>query len=360
MQTKFKETLEKQEQKWENMEKTFKQIQEKARKTDDDCESIIVGVIDSLQKHYCSVKEMIGAQEKAAAAQLNASLQNLQEKMEEMKKRDAELDQLAQNENNADFLQKWSSLRLLCEKDVLHLFQEVPEDPLLPFELTKTAVEELGRQLEEFCDKEFATIFQISLSGAEPETRADFLQYACELSLDSQTAHKSLIISEGDKKVMQSSQEWKSPAHPYPQRFVKRQQVLCKEGLQADRCYYEVEVDGDVVEIALAYKGIDRKSQNKPSAFGANTNSWSLDRSKTYSVSHKADSVLLTTPPRHPRIGVYLKFKEGTLSFYEVSDSDGMTFLYKVDAEFTEPLYAGFWLGDKCSIRICDLTQNRP
>lgn len=57
--------------------------------------------------------------------------------------------------------QEWPSLRRLCETDHLH---EALEDPLLPFELTKRAVEQIGRQVEEFCDKEFTSISQTSLS----------------------------------------------------------------------------------------------------------------------------------------------------------------------------------------------------
>lgn len=177
---------------------------------------------------------------------------------------------------------------------------------------------------------------------------------ACCLSLDPTTAHEDLAISVGDKEVKLNSLKCKSSAIRYPERFIYRRQVLCREGLQSERCYYEVEVGGDKAEIALAYKRIDRKTRTRLSAFGGNADSWSLDRSKRYSVSHKAISIPLTSAPSHHRIGVYLEFKKGALSFYEVSET--MKFLYKGEAEFTEPLYPGFWLGEKCCIRICDLT----
>ncbi|XP_042352076.1 tripartite motif-containing protein 16-like isoform X1 [Plectropomus leopardus] len=395
IQTKSKQFLQKQEKTWKKMRKTLEQIQEEAKETQDYCESILVSVIDSLQRHYMSVRELIRGQGEATAAQLENSLQTLQEKMEETRKRDAELDHLAQSDSDVHFLQEWPSLRRLCEKDHLQHFCEVSEDPLLPFEFTKKAVEQLGRRLEEFCDKQFASICETAdeeeqesgeeteeddvqqeyeastsqshgFSGAdntvteqdvEPKTRAEFLRYACSLSLDPTTAHVDLAISAGETEVRLSPLRCKSPVVRHPQRFIHRQQVLCREGLQADRCYYEVEVEGDKAEIALAYKGIDRKSRTSVSAFGGNANSWSLDRSTKYSVSHKGDSVQLTAQPSHHRLGVYLKFREGTLSFYEVSDR--MTFLYKVEAEFTEPLYPGFWLGEKCRIRICDLRQDR-
>ncbi|XP_031143638.1 tripartite motif-containing protein 16-like isoform X1 [Sander lucioperca] len=393
MQTKSKQILQKQEKKWENMGKI--QIQEEARETQDYCESVLAGVIDSLQRHYMSLRELIRGHEEEAAAQVEISLQTLQVKMQEMRKRYAELNRLTQTDSDVHFLQKWPSLRRLCEKEHLQLVHEVSEDPLLPFKFIERAVEQLGKQLEKFCDKEFASISQTAdigeqqesegeteeddmqqrweastsqshgLSGVntlteqnvEPKTRAEFLEYACGLSLDPTTAHEDLVICEGNKVVSLSPLQYKSQAIRHPERFNHRRQVLCREGLQAERCYYEIEVEGDKAEIALAYKGMDRKSRTALSAFGGNAKSWSLDRSTNYSVSHRADSIQLTTYPSQRRLGVYLKFKEGTLSFYEVSDS--MTFLYKIEAKFTEPLYPGFWLGEKCRIRICDLKQDR-
>lgn len=64
----------------------------------------MASLIDSLQRHYLSVKELIGAQERAAAAQVQTSLQTMQEKMEEMRKRSAQLDCLAQTDNDVHFL----------------------------------------------------------------------------------------------------------------------------------------------------------------------------------------------------------------------------------------------------------------
>nr|XP_020463379.1 tripartite motif-containing protein 16-like protein isoform X2 [Monopterus albus] len=352
IQTESRQLLEKQEKKWKSI---LEQIEEEAEKTDNYCESIIVGGIESLQDRYLSVKRLIGEQKQVAAAQVTISLQTLEAKMERVKKRDTELDRLAQTESDIHFLQEWPSLQRLFEEDG---GEEVLEAPPLPFEFTKRAVEKFGKQLEEFCDKEFPSISQIG-QNEEPKTRAEFLQYACELTLDPATANEDLVISEGDKEVKLSPQTFKSPSNHCPERFIRRRQVLCREGLQVERCYYEIEVEGDKAEIALTYKRIDRRSSTRLSAFGANANSWSLDRSTKYSVSHSGKSVELTEDPCHDRIGVYLKFKEGTVSFYEVSDSDSMIFLYKTEAKFTEPLYPGFWLGEKGCIRICDLTQGR-
>ncbi|XP_032405662.1 tripartite motif-containing protein 16-like protein [Xiphophorus hellerii] len=389
LQTKLRETLQEQQKQQQNMKKKFNQIEKEAKKTKDDCETVIVEVIDCIQRHCLSVRKLVEDQAKAAAAQINVALEDLEMKIEEKKKMHDELNLLAQSDNSVVFLQEWPSMQSHCEKVLLLSCNESSEDQRSQFEVTKRAIEQIGRKLEDFCHQQFASISQICKDdqeepvrernmedqqqqwessdawtgegckeNVEPTTREDFLQYACDLSLDPKTAHKDLIISAEDKRVIRlSGDRYQTPASLHPGRFIHRYQLLCREGLQAERCYYEVELEGDKAEIALAYKGIDRKSSMKKSAFGANENSWSLDVSQSYSVSHRSNSVELTQERRGKKIGVYLKFKEGTLSFYEVSDS--MKFLYKVETQFTEPLYPGFWLDNKCSIRICDLKQHK-
>lgn len=334
------------------------------------------------------MKKLVETQAEAAKDRINVTLQNLEKKTEEMKKTYDELDLLAQSDSDVLFLLEWPTMQSHCEEDLLLSFSQGSEEPLSSTEDTKRAVEQIGRDLQNFCDQRFASIsptcnddpkesvrnrevddLQQKSSGCdfsggsmsnsvEPTTRDEFLQYACDLSLDPATAHKDLAISAGDKEVRLCADRCQSPAFRYPEMFVYRHQVLCREGLQAERCYYEVEVKGDKAEIALAYRGMDRRSNTSKSGFGANANSWSLDLSKFYSVSHRSESIRLTQLPSGEKIGVYLKFKEGTLSFYEVSDS--MRFLYKIEAKFTEPLYPGFWLGEKCCIRICDLKGQKP
>lgn len=194
-------------------------------------------------------------------------------------------------------------------------------------------------------------IMNIILRSSDPSD-------ACELTLDPNTAHKDLSISMEDRMVRWDPKKQKVPVQPHPERFTNRHQVMCREGLEAERCYWEVEMVGNKAEIALAYLGINRKSRSKTSAFGGSDQSWSLDCSKGYSVSHNSKSILLSATPSQHKIGVYLKFKEGTIAFYEVSDR--MKFLYRTQkCTFTEPLYPGFWLGEESCITLCNLKHER-
>uniref|UniRef100_A0A8C4T9H1 Uncharacterized protein n=1 Tax=Erpetoichthys calabaricus TaxID=27687 RepID=A0A8C4T9H1_ERPCA len=100
----------------------------------------------------------------------------------------------------------------------------------------------------------------------------------------------------------------------------------------------------------VAYKGMSRKGDGVY-RFGFNDKSWSLLWSDSqYSVYHNSQQTVLSAP-YSPRIGVYLDWPAGSLSFYSVSHT--MTLLHRFNTSFTEPLYPGFGLGWNTSVKIC-------
>ncbi|XP_058872612.1 neoverrucotoxin subunit alpha-like isoform X1 [Acipenser ruthenus] len=191
-----------------------------------------------------------------------------------------------------------------------------------------------------------------SLQAPEPRNRAEFLKYSWQLTLDPNTAHRNLCLSEGNRKVT-----WRRETQRYPdhsERFDSRSQVLCREGLSGTRCYWEIEWSGEWASIGVTYKGISRKGWDCSCGLGSNDKSWSVYCSDSnYTARHNNNETTITAP-HSPRIGVYLDFNAGTLSFYGVSDT--MTLLHRFQTTFTEPLYPGFRLwGSDSSVTICHL-----
>uniref|UniRef100_A0A8C4XDD6 B30.2/SPRY domain-containing protein n=1 Tax=Erpetoichthys calabaricus TaxID=27687 RepID=A0A8C4XDD6_ERPCA len=167
----------------------------------------------------------------------------------------------------------------------------------------------------------------------------------CPLTLDINTTHKDLHLSEGNKKV---TCERTKPEYPdHPDRFDYWEQILCREALTGTRSYWEVECTGDWVLIGVAYKGLSRKGKDLAFSFGSNDKSWSLPCADSqYAVRHNDEDTKISTP-YSPRIGVYLDWPAGSLAFYSVSHT--MTLLHRFNTSFTEPLYPGlgFWLDCK-------------
>ncbi|XP_026146437.1 protein NLRC3-like [Carassius auratus] len=165
-------------------------------------------------------------------------------------------------------------------------------------------------------------------------------KYACDLTLDPNTVNNQLMLSDENRKVMHMKTPQSYP--DLPARFDTYPQVLCGESL-TERCYWEVEWSGRVTGIAVTYKGISRKGVSD-CVFGWNEKSWSLFCSdNSYTVCHNNDRTDLIAPsPPSNRVGVYLDWSAGSLSFYSISDTHTLTHLHTFNTTFTEPLYAGF------------------
>ncbi|XP_072560254.1 NACHT, LRR and PYD domains-containing protein 6-like isoform X2 [Paramormyrops kingsleyae] len=179
--------------------------------------------------------------------------------------------------------------------------------------------------------------------SGECRTRPGVQKYSCQLTLDPNTAHRHLSLSEGNRKVTRGA-EWQ-PYPDHPERFDCWPQVLCRESLTG-RCYWEAEWDGKKALIGVTFKGIGRK-QGRDCMLGANDKSWSLCcYPDSYSVWHNNKKTVIPIRPSGPRrVGVYLDWGAGALSFYRVS-SDGLTLLHRVTSSFTEPLCPGFGVYD--------------
>ncbi|XP_030636226.1 NACHT, LRR and PYD domains-containing protein 12-like [Chanos chanos] len=193
--------------------------------------------------------------------------------------------------------------------------------------------------------------------GAEFRIKPGLKKYACDLTLDPNTVNTHLSLSEGNRKV---THVWNKQSYPdHPERFDDRwPQVMCRESLTG-RCYWETEWSGSDA-IAVTYKGIRRKGQSDDCGFGHNKKSWSLYcYPNSYTAYHNKQRTDIPAPPSHThRVGVYLDWSSGTVSFYNVSsDTHTLTHIHTFRSTFTQPLYAGFRITD-ASVSL-DMTASR-
>ncbi|XP_052423450.1 NACHT, LRR and PYD domains-containing protein 12 isoform X2 [Carassius gibelio] len=174
-------------------------------------------------------------------------------------------------------------------------------------------------------------------------------KYACNLTLDPNTANIRLFLSENDRKLTYVEQPQQYSEHP--ERFKHYEQVLSKESFSG-RCYWEAEWTGWSY-IGMTYKGINREGRNQ-SRFGYNEMSWCVFCiANRYSAWHNNKNKDIPLPScSSKRVGVYLDWSAGTLSFYSISDTHTLTHLYTFNTTFTEPLYAGIRVYE-ASVSLC-------
>ncbi|XP_034546049.1 NACHT, LRR and PYD domains-containing protein 1a-like [Notolabrus celidotus] len=187
--------------------------------------------------------------------------------------------------------------------------------------------------------------------GGERWLKPGLQKYFCELKLDPNTANGNVFLSAENRKAQSVSQSLPYPDHP--DRFDIVYAVLCEGGLSG-RCYWEVEREG-WLSIGMTYRGIKRKGDDISCRLGRNSMSWALFvSSRLVSAWHDDGSETIYMPPAFlpKRVGVYLDWDAGTLSFYRVS-SNSLIHLHTFHSTFTEPLYPGFMLRKESALSLC-------
>ncbi|XP_042244618.1 uncharacterized protein LOC121881040 [Thunnus maccoyii] len=324
------------------LQQEVKAVSRSADKAVKDSEKIFTELIRLLQKRSSDVKQQIRSQQATEVSRVKELQEKLEQEITELKRKDAELKQLSHTEDHIQFLHNYPSLSQLSASTYS---SSINIRPLRYFEDVTAAVSELRDQLQDILREKWTNIsltgteVDVLLSEAEPKTRAEFLKYSCEITLDTNTANTELLLSEGNRKAELTRQQQSYSSHP--DRFTDWTQVLSRESLTG-RCYWEVEWRGEGVCVAVAYKNIHRTGGLNECAFGFNDKSWML-YCDTNSYKFWFNSISTrVSGPGSSRVGVYLDHRAGILSFYRVSET--MTLLHRVQTTFTQPLYAGFWI----------------
>ncbi|XP_059839429.1 zinc-binding protein A33-like [Hypanus sabinus] len=164
------------------------------------------------------------------------------------------------------------------------------------------------------------------------------------VTLDVETAHPWLEVSEDGKSV-----RWTVTRRNLPdtgKRFTNRPCVLGSQGFTSGRHYWEVEVSGNRWCLGVAAESVERKRAVRLSP---EIGFWVIGQvddvfqwnNNVISVLTAPESLLPAGPiPR--RVGVYLSYKTGTVSFYNVDTNSHLhTF---TGNKFKEKLYPFFAL----------------
>lgn len=335
----------------------------------EESERLFSRLLRSLEKQSSELKETLRAQERAALAQAEEQLERVQRELLALRRNCSELERLSQTEDHVLFIQKCKSLDFPVKS------VELPSTDALMYLMYRNmrgALADLKDSLDEALEREFSRVSDkvVSLKEvsnqsiqekaqatkvkepdvqkSEPISRADFLQYHHDLTLDPNTVNPFLVVSEDGRSVSTFAEARSYPEHP--ERFSSWAQVLCRAGM-AGRCYWEVEWTGGGVSIGVCYKNMSRSGGGSECKLGHNSKSWSLDCSySSFSFQHNKQSVAISAPC-FTRIGVFLDYRPGLLAFYGVSDT--MVLLHKAKASFTQPLHPGFWVGLGSTLKLC-------
>ncbi|XP_059371367.1 tripartite motif-containing protein 16-like [Carassius carassius] len=346
-QKSFQQRIQQREKDLQQLRETVESHKRSAQTAVEDSERIFTELIRSIERSRSELIRLIRDQEKTAVSRAEERLERLEQEINDLRRRDAELEQLSHTQDHIQFLQSFQSLSAPPESTDVNddLFNS-----LVSFDDLRESVHQLRDKLEDFCKEELKKISdRVTFTNIAPRTRKDFLQYSRQLTLDLNTVNELLRLSENNRVITNTDTDQSYPDHP--DRFDVYQQVLCRESV-CGRCYWEIEWSGEEVFISVSYQSISRKGYGNECVFGYNNQSWSLFCSPdSYSFIHKNKWTDLPMKFFSSRIGVFVDHRAGTLSFYSVSDT--MNLIHTVQTTFTQPLYPGFWACIGSSVKMC-------
>ncbi|NWX80073.1 TRI14 protein, partial [Alca torda] len=192
------------------------------------------------------------------------------------------------------------------------------------------------------------------LKTMSPVDRLLFLKHARSPTWEYDSLHPRLKLSD-DRLVV--SCNWRRMFYPCgPQRFDKLWQVLSRDAFLSGSHYWEVDLlhAGAGWWVGAAYPSIGRKGDCETCRLGWNRESWCLKKFDfEYWAFHRGERIPILVEDDTDRIGIFLDYEAGILSFYNVTD--GMAHLHTFRCKFTEPVYPALRLWEG-SIGTCKLT----
>uniref|UniRef100_A0A3P8RNZ6 Si:dkey-29p10.4 n=1 Tax=Amphiprion percula TaxID=161767 RepID=A0A3P8RNZ6_AMPPE len=194
--------------------------------------------------------------------------------------------------------------------------------------------------LQRWTEKRLDTVV-ITMPGKDRDLYR--LLYGTTPSLDTDTAHPKLQVSDNNRRVTYSEAQQAYTEHEA--RFSSFPQILASGGLEGGRWYWEANVS------------VDDGRWKDSARLGFNSYSWCLacDKKKVEALHNK-----ITAPVDADglqRVGVYLDFEEGILSFFNVTPGGSLALMHSFKHSFSGPLYPAFSVS-KTQLAICDLFQS--
>ncbi|XP_058250887.1 E3 ubiquitin-protein ligase TRIM39-like isoform X2 [Hemibagrus wyckioides] len=281
-----------------------------------DVVEIFSNLMSCIKRGQVELLKVMEETQKAAERRAEEFIKELEQEITELKKRNTELEQLSHTEDHLHLLQIYPSL---CSPPHTQDWTDVTIN-------TKVNVETL-----------------ISLSQLQETLKLwkiiDCIQkYAVDVTLDPDTAHPYLILSDDGKQVGHNRYMVEN-LPDYPERFDTSLYVLGNEGFTSGRIYYEVQVHGKTDWIlGVVRESIKRKGLIIPCPEDGYWCVWKRNDDKYSAWDSPRVSLSMKQAPQ--KVGVFVDYEEGLISFYDV---DAKSHIYSFTGQtFTEKLYPIF------------------
>ncbi|XP_062863927.1 E3 ubiquitin-protein ligase TRIM39-like [Trichomycterus rosablanca] len=292
------------------------------KKEKTDRNKVFTDLIRSIKSSQAELREMMEKQQTAIENQAERFIKDLQQEITELKRRETELQQLLNTEEHLNLLQVYPTI---CSPPTTKNWTDISINTDPDVETLRTSLSQLQKTL----DEKFRKTVSTELKRIQ--------QYAVDVTLDPDTANPYLVLSDDEKQVTCGNTKQNLP--DTPKRFMSYIFILGKQSLSSGRFYYEVQVSGKT-EWNL---GVTRESVNRKDEITLRPQDgfWTVFLRNRDEYKACADpSVLLSLKEKPQKVGVFVDYEEGLVSFYDV---ENRVHIYSYTGQmFTERLYPYF------------------
>lgn len=259
-------------------------------------------LLQSVERILANLVEAIEEKQKTTQKQAERFIQELQKEISELTKRSTELEQLSHFEDHLEFLQGCSTLNAAPPT------KNLTEVNILPPSYGRSVgstVNQLKYELSKETEKLIAKAKLIRVQ-----------QFAEDVTLDPNTANPYLILSDDGKQVYCGDQKLNLPDKA--ERFNSAINVLGKQSISLGRFYYEVQVEGSTSwDLGIVRESINRKGTIKAKP---ENGYWTICLRN--GDKYKASAVHLSVKNLPKKVGVFVDYENGSVSFYDVDSAD--------------------------------------
>ncbi|XP_070764257.1 E3 ubiquitin-protein ligase TRIM21-like isoform X4 [Enoplosus armatus] len=277
---------------------------------------------ESVERSQAELIDTIKEKQRKTEKQAEGFIKELEQEISELKKRSTEVEQLSGSADQLHLLQSFLSLNAAPPT------KDWTDVSVRPPSYEGTVVRAVA-QLEETLNDEITNLFEAELKRVQ--------QYAVDVTLDPDTGHPALILSDDGKQVKHGDVKKNLPDSP--ERFDHCVNVLAKQSFSSGRFYYEVQVKGKTDW----YLGVVRESINRKGKITAcpKRGYWTIClRNENEYKALASSPVHLSLSLHSEKVGVFVDYEEGLVSFYDV---DAAALIYSfTGCSFTGKLYPYF------------------
>ncbi|XP_078022673.1 E3 ubiquitin-protein ligase TRIM21-like [Epinephelus lanceolatus] len=283
---------------------------------------VFTALKESVERGLNELIDTIKEKQKRTQKQAEGFIRELEQEISELKKRNTEVKQLSHSEDHLHLLQSVQSLK------APRLCKDWTEVSVHPPSFEGTVVRAVS-QLEETLSEQMKKLLEAELKRVQ--------QSAVDVTLDPDTASPYLILSDDGKQVKYGDVKKNLPDNP--ERFSCFIIILAKQSFFSGRFYFEVQVKGKTNwDLGVARESINRKGDITLRPQDGFWTIWLRNGNEYKALAGPPVSLSLKSRPQ--KVGVFVDYKEGLVSFYDV---DAAALIYSfTGCSFTEKLFPYF------------------